>query len=89
MIKKGGIEGGRLMLPGEISQIMVAQEGPSSSMTNDDNLRRRWSSRSHCSRLSRSSRFRKDPYSSLIVLNRDKIRLDEGLWDGSFGAGIE
>jgi hypothetical protein len=49
------------MLPGEISQIMVAQEGPSSSMINDDNLRRRWSSRSRCSRLSRSSRFRKDP----------------------------
>lgn len=64
MIKKGGIEGGRLMLPGEISQIMAAREGPSSSMTNKDDLRHRWSSRSCCSCLSRSSRFRRDPCSS-------------------------
>jgi hypothetical protein len=64
MTKKGGIAGGGLMLPGEISQAMVAREGPSSSMINKDSLRHRWSSRSRCSCLSRSSSFRRDPCSS-------------------------
>jgi hypothetical protein len=34
MTKKGGIAGSGLMLPGEIGQVMVAREAPSSSMSN-------------------------------------------------------
>jgi hypothetical protein len=64
MTKKGGIVGSGLMLPGDIGQVMVAREGPSSSMINKDHLRHRWSSRSCCSCLSRSSSFRRDPCSS-------------------------